>query len=96
MRARCGEISREMHARYTRDTREIRVQMDRLNFFMRQEGLPDEMRRRLREYFRECFALNESASRKELLLQMSPALQVRRTSHVSRVYIACNLAVSRA
>ena len=67
-----------------RDTREIRVQMDRLNFFMRQEGLPDEMRRRLREYFRECFLLNEAASRKDLLLQMPPALQVERSSHHCR------------
>ena len=77
MRPRCARDAREMR----QDTREMRVQMDRLNFFMRQEGLPDEMRRRLREYFRECFLLNEAASRKDLLLQMSPALQVERSSH---------------
>jgi len=52
----------------------FRIEMDELNSFMRQEGLEQEMRRRLREFFHESFHVRKSEAQQRLLLTMSPAL----------------------
>ena len=54
---------------------EYRHLMDELNRFVRMQGLPGEMRRRLREYFHQTKHLQLAASHKSLLGIMSPTLQ---------------------
>ena len=54
---------------------EYRQTMDDLNRFMRLQSLPQEMRRRLREYFHQTKHLQQAASHRSLLATMSPTLQ---------------------
>jgi len=53
----------------------FRSEMDDLNRFMSREGLPNEMRRRLREYFHQAKHLRLADAQKGLLGHMPPSLK---------------------
>ena len=54
---------------------EFKRTMDNLNSFMSEQGLPNEMRVKLREYFHQTRHLQVARSNKELISMMSPMLQ---------------------
>ena len=54
---------------------EFKRTMDNLNSFMSEQGLPPEMRVKLREYFHQTRHLQVARSNKELISMMSPMLQ---------------------
>lgn len=54
---------------------EFRSEMDDLNRFMSREGLPNEMKRRLREYFHQAKHLRLADAQKTLLSHMPPSLK---------------------
>merc|ERR1719482_438664 len=54
---------------------EFRTTMDNLNRFMKLQGLPQQMRQQLREYFHQTKHLQIARANKHLIQEMSPMLQ---------------------
>lgn len=68
-------------------TLQFRRTMDELNYFMKDEHLPKEMRQRLREYFHQRRALTKALSYQNLLVQMSPSLRQEVAFHINRRWL---------
>ena len=66
----------------------FRLNMDRLNEFVRVYELPDEMRRRLREYFHQSRHVHRGQRRKGVLAHMSPQLQGEVALTINRRWIS--------
>ena len=61
--------------------------MDELNRFMRREDLPDEMRRRLREYFHQSNHLRMAEQMRRLLSSMPPSLKAEVAFEVNQQWL---------
>lgn len=68
-------------------TLQFRRTMDELNYFMKDEHLPKEMRQRLREYFHQRRALTKALSYQNLLVQMTPSLRQEVAFHINRRWL---------
>lgn len=69
-------------------TSEFRTTMDELNIFMEDEMLPQDMRTRLRRYFRYSRSVQRRRFRRQLLTDMSPQLRGEVSAYSHREWVS--------